>query len=150
MYIFTGVGKSSLMRAIAGLWSKGQGTVSRPAASDTLFLSQKPYITLGSFSTPSQRFLQLTATHCNALQCTATHCNILQPKPYLSALPPSPPPFQCTCLPIYPPCCLTTCMHTCIYTCTLRMCVCRACRMYTHAWTGHYAKTFCIQTHSKT
>jgi len=44
----SGIGKSSLMRAIAGLWSKGQGSVSRPAESDTLFLSQKPYITLGS------------------------------------------------------------------------------------------------------
>ena len=46
-YVLVGIGKSSLMRAIAGLWSRGGGSVSRPPALDTLFLSQKPYMTIG-------------------------------------------------------------------------------------------------------
>ena len=44
----SGIGKSSLLRAVAGLWVKGSGKVARPAEAGTMFLSQKPYITLGS------------------------------------------------------------------------------------------------------
>ncbi|HUG59327.1 MAG TPA: ABC transporter ATP-binding protein/permease [Candidimonas sp.] len=43
----SGSGKTTLLRAIAGLWPYCQGTVIRPAH-DTLFLSQKPYLPLGS------------------------------------------------------------------------------------------------------
>lgn len=45
----TGVGKSSLLRAIAGLWTAGSGQVALPAPQDVLFLPQKPYMPLGSF-----------------------------------------------------------------------------------------------------
>jgi putative ATP-binding cassette transporter len=44
----SGIGKSSLMRSIAGLWTRGGGSVTRPPPGDTLFLSQKPYMTMGS------------------------------------------------------------------------------------------------------
>ena len=44
----SGIGKSSLLRAIAGLWTKGQGTVKRPALSDIFFLPQRPYMLIGS------------------------------------------------------------------------------------------------------
>lgn len=44
----SGVGKSSLLRAIAGLWTQGEGTVKRPALEDIFFLPQKPYMLLGS------------------------------------------------------------------------------------------------------
>lgn len=44
----SGCGKSSLMRAIAGLWRRGQGTIIRPDPSNTLFLPQRPYMLLGS------------------------------------------------------------------------------------------------------
>ncbi|NCJ06432.1 ATP-binding cassette domain-containing protein [Synechococcales cyanobacterium C] len=44
----SGCGKSSLMRAIAGLWTNGSGTIERPDNSEILFLPQKPYMLLGS------------------------------------------------------------------------------------------------------
>jgi putative ATP-binding cassette transporter len=44
----SGTGKSSLLRAIAGLWKSGEGTVVRPELGSLMFLSQKPYMNLGS------------------------------------------------------------------------------------------------------
>ena len=44
----SGVGKSSLLRAIAGLWTQGQGIVKRPPLAEIFFLPQRPYMLLGS------------------------------------------------------------------------------------------------------
>ncbi len=44
----SGVGKSSLLRAIAGLWTRGEGVIIRPPLEDIFFLPQKPYMLLGS------------------------------------------------------------------------------------------------------
>lgn len=52
----SGVGKTSLLRAIAGLWTKGTGTIKRygsPIGSDNkngtvMFVPQKPYLVLGT------------------------------------------------------------------------------------------------------
>ncbi|MBK9204308.1 MAG: ABC transporter ATP-binding protein/permease [Candidatus Obscuribacter sp.] len=44
----SGSGKSSLLRAIAGLWRAGSGTIIRPELSGMMFFSQKPYMNLGS------------------------------------------------------------------------------------------------------
>jgi putative ATP-binding cassette transporter len=44
----SGRGKSSLLRAIAGLWNSGTGRVVRPPLEDVLFLPQRPYIILGT------------------------------------------------------------------------------------------------------
>jgi putative ATP-binding cassette transporter len=45
----SGVGKSALFRAIAGLWTDGQGTIKRPELEQLVFLPQTPYMLLGSF-----------------------------------------------------------------------------------------------------
>jgi putative ATP-binding cassette transporter len=44
----SGVGKSSLLRAIAGLWTQGEGVVRRPSLGEIFFLPQRPYMLLGS------------------------------------------------------------------------------------------------------
>jgi len=44
----SGAGKSSLLRAIAGLWTTGAGTITRPDNNDVYFLPQRPYCVLGS------------------------------------------------------------------------------------------------------
>ncbi len=44
----SGVGKSSLLRAIAGLWTQGEGILKRPPLAEMFFLPQKPYMLLGS------------------------------------------------------------------------------------------------------
>jgi putative ATP-binding cassette transporter len=44
----SGSGKSSTLRGFGGLWKLGSGTISRPAQSKVMFLSQKPYMILGS------------------------------------------------------------------------------------------------------
>lgn len=44
----SGCGKSSLLRAIAGLWTNGNGQITRPPIQDMLFLPQRPYMLLGT------------------------------------------------------------------------------------------------------
>jgi len=47
----SGVGKTSLTRAIAGIWRTGSGTIARPPLDDMMFLPQRPYMILGSLRT---------------------------------------------------------------------------------------------------
>jgi putative ATP-binding cassette transporter len=44
----SGVGKTSLMRAVAGLWDCGNGRIERPQLDEIMFLPQRPYMVLGS------------------------------------------------------------------------------------------------------
>uniref|UniRef100_B8HQF7 ABC transporter domain protein n=1 Tax=Cyanothece sp. (strain PCC 7425 / ATCC 29141) TaxID=395961 RepID=B8HQF7_CYAP4 len=44
----SGAGKSSILRAIAGLWNSGTGKIVRPKSEEMLFLPQRPYMILGT------------------------------------------------------------------------------------------------------
>jgi putative ATP-binding cassette transporter len=44
----SGGGKSSLLRAVAGLWNSGSGKIRRPALEHMLFLPQRPYMIVGT------------------------------------------------------------------------------------------------------
>jgi len=44
----SGCGKSSLLRAIAGLWQTGRGTIQHPPLEDFFFLPQQPYLQTGT------------------------------------------------------------------------------------------------------
>jgi ABC-type uncharacterized transport system fused permease/ATPase subunit len=44
----SGAGKSSLLRAIAGLWTAGEGQITRPDDGDVYFLPQRPYCAMGT------------------------------------------------------------------------------------------------------
>ena len=57
----SGGGKSSLLRAIAGLWNSGTGSITRPELDKILFLPQKPYTILGNLR--SQLIYPLADAH---------------------------------------------------------------------------------------
>ncbi len=44
----SGCGKSSLLRAIAGLWNRGSGIIQRPSLDKFFFLPQQPYLQAGT------------------------------------------------------------------------------------------------------
>jgi len=44
----SGIGKSSLLRGIAGLWTSGSGSVQRCTGSDVFFMPQRPYMYPGT------------------------------------------------------------------------------------------------------
>jgi putative ATP-binding cassette transporter len=46
----SGSGKSSLFRAIAGLWSWGEGEIRTPCRQASMFLPQRPYLPLGTLA----------------------------------------------------------------------------------------------------
>lgn len=68
----SGCGKSSLLRAIAGLWRSGSGVVQLPAEQDLFFLPQTPYLQPGTLRSqlvypatdsglPDERLLEILA-----------------------------------------------------------------------------------------
>jgi putative ATP-binding cassette transporter len=65
----SGCGKSSLLRALAGLWRSGSGTVQQRPAEDVFFLPQRPYMQVGSLR--SQLIYPATTTALDDAQLLA-------------------------------------------------------------------------------
>ena len=67
----TGTGKSSLLRAMAGLWTRGRGTIEMPDPAATMFLPQRPYMPLGDLrmqiTYPRQGSLSLSDAELQAI-----------------------------------------------------------------------------------
>ena len=68
----SGSGKTTLLRSLADLWPYAQGTVSRPTEKNVLFLSQRPYIPLGTLRTA------LTYPECSQQVRDEHVCEILR------------------------------------------------------------------------
>ncbi|MEW7851029.1 ABC transporter ATP-binding protein/permease [Massilia aurea] len=62
----SGCGKSSLLRAIAGLWHKGSGVIHHPPREDFFFLPQQPYLQPGTLR--SQLIYPSTSTSLSDAQ----------------------------------------------------------------------------------
>lgn len=68
----SGSGKSSLFRAIAGLWPVGEGRVTLPRDADILVMPQRPYFPLGSLRQAVSYPLPADAVGEQALQAALT------------------------------------------------------------------------------
>lgn len=69
----SGIGKSSLLRAFAGLWSSGSGSVRRCSDDTVFFMPQRPYMCLGTLR---EQLLYPRAHRLDASDTTI--CNMLQ------------------------------------------------------------------------
>jgi putative ATP-binding cassette transporter len=72
----SGTGKSTLIRAIAGLWPWGSGCVRLPVGAKIAFLPQRPYMALGTLR-QVLCYPDAGETHTDdALQQALTHCGL--------------------------------------------------------------------------
>ncbi|WP_431902600.1 ABC transporter ATP-binding protein/permease [Nonomuraea sp. bgisy101] len=79
----SGSGKTTLLRSLASLWPHAHGTIRRPAGGRTQFLSQQPYLPMGSLRTalaypePPDRIAdQLAREMLHAVQLGHLECRI--------------------------------------------------------------------------
>jgi putative ATP-binding cassette transporter len=72
----TGAGKSTLFRAVAGLWPWGSGTILTPPPETMAFLPQRPYLPLGSLRN-AVTYPSAPGTFCDAdLQQALERCDL--------------------------------------------------------------------------
>lgn len=70
----SGVGKSSLLRAIAGLWNTGSGIIVRPKPEHMMFLPQHPYMILGNLRS-QLLYPNLNGANLNGLNSNTPNMN---------------------------------------------------------------------------
>ncbi len=72
----SGSGKSSLFRAIAGLWSWGEGEIRTPCRQASMFLPQRPYLPLGTLAAALCYPAPPGTFPAEALQAALIRCNL--------------------------------------------------------------------------
>ena len=72
----SGSGKSSLFRAMAGLWSWGEGDIRMPCRSQSMFLPQRPYLPLGTLAAALCYPAPPDAFGEEALRAALRRCNL--------------------------------------------------------------------------
>ena len=71
----SGTGKTSILRALAGLWDSGGGRIERPSLTETMFLPQKPYLILGTLR-DQLCYPRATGLTDEQLQCVLEEVNL--------------------------------------------------------------------------
>ena len=81
----SGTGKSTLIRAIAGLWPWGSGSVRLPAGAKVAFLPQRPYMPLGTLRQVLSYPDDGTTTPDDVLNQALTRCGLKRLIPRMDA-----------------------------------------------------------------
>ncbi|MCP5201660.1 MAG: ABC transporter ATP-binding protein/permease, partial [Gammaproteobacteria bacterium] len=72
----SGIGKSTLFRALAGIWPFGRGRIEIPPGARTMFLPQRPYLPLGSLRDVVCYPAGTTAFDDAAVRATLADCGL--------------------------------------------------------------------------